>query len=67
MESVLGKDNKEWWEKEAPYVKDWSVYINDLIDAYKSLEKQPEFENDFDPNGKWEDPGKDDGKGDDKK
>ena len=66
MEGVLGKDNKEWWEKEAPYVKDWSVYINDLIDAYKSLEK-PEFKNDFDPNGKWEDPGKGDGKGDDKK
>ena len=61
------KDEKgEWWEKEAPGIDDWSVYINDLIDAYKSLEK-PEFDNDFDPNGEWKDPGKDDGKGDDKK
>ena len=61
------KDEKgEWWDKEAPYIKeDWSVYINDLIDAY-SLEK-PEFDNDFDPSGQWKDPGKDDGKGDDKK
>lgn len=55
------KDEKgEWWDKEAANVK-WEDYVDDLIEAYKALDK-PEFECDFDPTGQWKEESKDDGK-----
>ena len=51
MQWVFKDDKGEWWDKEASAV-DWSESVNDLIEAYKTLEK-PDFDNDFDPTGQW--------------